>query len=103
MRPRRLRSSMNRVVIMAPWGSRGDPRWSRVPVGRVWVRYAHVGRHWASPSRLVTCRNHDSSEAWITWSRYTEIPPSTSTRLISAITSRPVPAGKVTPSPVPRR
>ena len=43
----------------------------------------------------MTCRNHDSSDAWISWSRYTEIPPSTRTRLISAMTSRVVPAGKV--------
>src|SRR5581483_11976335 len=56
--------------------------------------------HCGSPSRLVTWRNQDSREAWSTWSRYTAIPLATSTRLISAITSCPVPAGRITFSPV---
>ena len=47
----------------------------------------------------MTCRNHDSSDAWISWSRYTEIPPSTSTRLISAMTSRPRPGRQRDPEP----
>ena len=76
MRPRRLRSSMNLVAIMAPVGI-GDPRWSRDEpacgrrTGAVPVRH---GRHYEAPSRLVTCRNHASSEACTSWSRYTEIP-----------------------------
>ena len=106
MSPRRLRSSMNRVAIMPPVGIH-DPRRSRDELrragagtgcGAAAVRRRN-GRHSEAPSRLVTCRNHDSSEAWTSWSRYTEIPPSTRTRLISAMTSRAVPAGSVIPSP----
>ena len=66
MSPRRLRSSMNRVAIMAPVGI-GDPRRSlgggdsrRGPSSGAHVRN---GGHCVSPNRLVTCRNHDSSEA----------------------------------------
>src|ERR1035438_2790161 len=56
-------------------------------------------RHYETPSRLVTCKNHASSDAWTSWSRYTEIPPVTRTRLISATTSRGVPAARVIPRP----
>ena len=51
------------------------------------------------PNRLVTERNHCSSEAWMCWSRYTEIPPSTSRRLISAMASRSVSSGREIASP----
>ena len=69
---------------------------------RVRRRCGDVGRggHSEAPSRLVTCKNHDSSDACTGCSRYREMPPSTSTRATSAMTSRGVPAGSVIRQPV---
>ena len=103
IRPRRFRSSMNRVAIIPPVGIHDPRRSGACPRGiGAADRSDHIGcgGHSDAPNRLVTCRNHDSSEVWISWSRYTAMPPPTRTRLISAITSRPVPAASVIPSPV---
>ncbi len=69
--------------------------------GRTRIRCVHIGdgRHSGAPNRLVTERNHCSSEAWMCWIRYTEIPPSTRRRLISAIASRCVFSGREIASP----
>ena len=52
-----------------------------------------AGHGW-SPSRVVTDRNHSSSEARVSWRPYTEIPASTSRRLMSATSSREEPGGQ---------
>jgi hypothetical protein len=50
-------------------GTGRDPRSPVVLAGRHaargpdWSRYVGRRRHWESPRRLVTCRNHDSSDA----------------------------------------
>ena len=70
IKPRRLRSSMKRVVIMPHVGIH-EPRWSLSAGARMGVgagpgcRCADVGdrRHSEAPNRLVTERNHCSSEA----------------------------------------
>ena len=66
--PRRRRSSMKRVVTMPQVGIH-EPRWSPggsagigVGAGPGAPTSVMVG-HSASPRRLVTSRNHDSSEA----------------------------------------
>ena len=93
MSPRRRRNSMNRVAIIDEVGIH-EPRLSDAASSGAPMRPERVctAVTVGSPSSVVTWRNHDSRDAWIAWSRYTETPPSTSTRLISAITSRDVPA-----------
>ena len=75
MRPRRFRSSMIRVAIMAPLGTH-EPRWSCAApsdAGGSGIRARGGGHgrggHSGSPNRVVTSRNQDSSEAWISWRR----------------------------------
>ena len=72
MRPRRLRSSMNRVAIIPPVGIH-EPRrsgdGSEGDRGRHRGDHVGCGGHSDAPSRLVTCRNHDSSEVCTSWSR----------------------------------